>query len=424
MPASDAPGAPRLLVNGTIHSTSEPYAEAAVVEDGVVAWVGSDETAEVMRDERFSLVDLDRALVAPAFVGWVGRRLSPEISSEVAEALDAAAATGYGAVRLSLELEVGTLGDQDLSGLRNLLTEACRVAYAHPVSVYPVVRLEGLQLADAALPENSAALVALMKMLSDLDDVAGTSLALEVPIAALRKDAPETSELSAAELSHALSSISAFAAGAQRQLILDLENSVTGPVLPAEQWVELLATAKDHLRETGAVPAPQRPTVVVGFDTDERGLWERLLNLGLHIVFRSSGHLATALSVGVSVSAAPPEGQNPWALVAGHVHHPEGGVSVRAAFNAQVRAAYRALDGQNMTAGQLNPGSVATYAVWEAESLAVQTPDSRTAAWSTDVRARTPLLPYLDPADTAGERLPRLRATVVKGTELLPAGTV
>lgn len=69
-----------------------------------------------------------------------------------------------------------------------------------------------------------------------------------------------------------------------------------------------------------------------------------------------------------------------------------------------------------MTSAQLDPGARASYAIWEVDSLAVQTPDSRTAAWSTDVRARTPLLPYLD-----GQTLPRLISTVIDGVEVAPS---
>lgn len=71
---TDTAPAPRLLTNGTIHSTAEPYAESMLVEEGLIAWVGAEDTAERFaggRGEGLVQQDLDRALVAPAFVGWV-----------------------------------------------------------------------------------------------------------------------------------------------------------------------------------------------------------------------------------------------------------------------------------------------------------------------------------------------------------------
>ena len=51
------------------------------------------------------------------------------------------------------------------------------------------------------------------------------------------------------------------------------------------------------------------------------------------------------------------------------------------------------------TSGVLAPGAPATFAVWDAPGdLAVQTPDARVAAWSTDPRAGVPVLP--DPTTT------------------------
>ncbi|HEY4614640.1 MAG TPA: hypothetical protein VIG75_04160, partial [Citricoccus sp.] len=60
-----------LYVNGTIHSTSDPYATALLVDSGSVAWVGADDTAEQMlrrSGDGWQVVDLDGALVVPAFV--------------------------------------------------------------------------------------------------------------------------------------------------------------------------------------------------------------------------------------------------------------------------------------------------------------------------------------------------------------------
>ncbi|MBB5118254.1 amidohydrolase [Streptomyces eurocidicus] len=66
----DMPGhEPRtvLLRNGTVHSPADPFATAMVVERGGVAWVGSEGAADSFADGVDEVVDLDGALVTPAF---------------------------------------------------------------------------------------------------------------------------------------------------------------------------------------------------------------------------------------------------------------------------------------------------------------------------------------------------------------------
>lgn len=57
-----------LLVGGVVHSPADPFATALLVEDGVVAWVGTDGAADTHRDAVDEVVELDGALVTPAFV--------------------------------------------------------------------------------------------------------------------------------------------------------------------------------------------------------------------------------------------------------------------------------------------------------------------------------------------------------------------
>ncbi|HUX71724.1 MAG TPA: amidohydrolase family protein [Cellulomonadaceae bacterium] len=57
-----------LYRHGAIHAPSEPFAEAVLVADGVVVWLGTDDTASGLADSADEVVDLDGALVAPAFV--------------------------------------------------------------------------------------------------------------------------------------------------------------------------------------------------------------------------------------------------------------------------------------------------------------------------------------------------------------------
>ncbi|MGW7419565.1 amidohydrolase [Streptomyces sp. NPDC054813] len=56
-----------LLRRGEVHSPADPFATAMVVERGQVAWVGSEGAADAFADGADEVVDLDGALVTPAF---------------------------------------------------------------------------------------------------------------------------------------------------------------------------------------------------------------------------------------------------------------------------------------------------------------------------------------------------------------------
>ena len=62
------PVAATLYRNGVIHSPTDPFAEAILVADGQVAWMGSDDTVHAVIDGADEVVDLGGALVTPAFV--------------------------------------------------------------------------------------------------------------------------------------------------------------------------------------------------------------------------------------------------------------------------------------------------------------------------------------------------------------------
>ena len=57
-----------LFRNGIIHSPADAFAEALLVDDGVVAWLGADDTADGFAARADRVIDLDGALVAPGFV--------------------------------------------------------------------------------------------------------------------------------------------------------------------------------------------------------------------------------------------------------------------------------------------------------------------------------------------------------------------
>ncbi|ALU40158.1 amidohydrolase [Kocuria flava] len=162
-------------------------------------------------------------------------------------------------------------------------------------------------------------------------------------------------------------------------------------------------------------------SVQPGFDAawgGPGGLYEQRLGPG-----RAAGMnpLAAFHRAGVPVtlgSDAPVVGLSPWETVRACLAHHDPGqrISARAAFLASTRGAWRAARTPDPMQGQLAPGTPATFAVWDVEALVVQQAEGTGAAWSTDPRARTPLLPALDT-----DRLPECRRTVLDGVELYRA---
>ncbi len=105
---------------------------------------------------------------------------------------------------------------------------------------------------------------------------------------------------------------------------------------------------------------------------------------------------------------------NPWATIRAATRHqtPTSAVSMRAAFSAATRGAWRAGGVRDGVTGTLVPGAPASYAVWETDESEVSAPDNAVQRWSTDPRSRVPALPRLG---TEG-RLPQCRQTVHRGS--------
>jgi predicted amidohydrolase YtcJ len=133
---------------------------------------------------------------------------------------------------------------------------------------------------------------------------------------------------------------------------------------------------------------------------------------------RAMNPFASLYSAGVPVcfgSDSPVTPLRPWSSVRACVehHNEDERISARAAFLGHTRAGWRAAKYPNPMAGQLVPGAPASFAVWEVEELMVQVADGRVQSWSTDPRARTPLLPALDTGSD-----PVCLQTVKDGSEL------
>ncbi|MFW0774801.1 amidohydrolase [Paenarthrobacter nitroguajacolicus] len=144
------------------------------------------------------------------------------------------------------------------------------------------------------------------------------------------------------------------------------------------------------------------------------GVYEQRLG-GRH---KTMNPFASFYASGVPVafgSDSPVTPLRPWSSVRACLEHsnPEQRISARAAFLGHTRAGWRATRNRNPLMGQLVPGAPASFAVWEVDELMVQVADSRVQSWSTDPRARTPLLPALDTGSD-----PRCLQTVREGHEL------
>jgi predicted amidohydrolase YtcJ len=158
------------------------------------------------------------------------------------------------------------------------------------------------------------------------------------------------------------------------------------------------------------------------------GMYARRLGSGRAALLNPLSLLASA---GVPIafgSDAPVTSIDPWATVRAASHHqtPGSAISVRAAFAAATRGAWRAGGVRDGVSGTLVPGAPASYAVWEGTGgqersdsgkhleLDVSAPSDSVQRWSTDPRSRVPALPRLDP----GAPLPHCRQTVHRGVVL------
>ena len=126
--------------------------------------------------------------------------------------------------------------------------------------------------------------------------------------------------------------------------------------------------------------------------------------------------LALLASQGVPLafgSDSPVTSMNPWETVRAATLHqtPASAISMRAAFAAATRGAWRAGGVRDGVTGTIVPGAPASYAVWETDELEIAAPDNAVQRWSTDPRSRVPALPRLGVDDP----LPRCRQTVHRG---------
>ncbi|WP_330446613.1 amidohydrolase family protein [Kocuria rhizophila] len=385
----------RVWTNGSVYSPADPFATAILTEGPTVAWVGSDDAARAMAGPGAEVGDLRAAVVTPAFVAHCR---VPDPGAPAASL--PGTAQGYSAVEL-LGADLEALADaaarvraDGARALPVLVRAATGDADIDPSALpSPALGLElpgghhGAELA-ATVREHlqactRAGIQAVLVLGSDASDGQGAATSQQLPGGAA---GPDTGHV---------------------------PGEVTGPAEDASGVVDTVLDAVAEAAErVGERAFRARGHRLVGVGALREEQCERLATLGLTLSCHAGAAPLRDLSrAGVPVTLISAQ-DNPWRTVKAALEAPHERLrtSARAAFLAMTRGAWRAHPGSAPLAGQLAPGAEATLAVWDAESVVVQQAQGTGASWSTDPRARTPVLPALDDS-----RLPRCEATVVAG---------
>ena len=352
----------------------------------------------------------------------------PERAGFQKAALSAAAATGIVAVAEMAAPHIGPAEDlRQLLGLEGSLGSA---------PLPQVLGYWGQAVADEAQAREEAARFEgrLLGLAGDLNidgSIGARTAALRSPY----EDAPGTGTmfLSAEEAGAHLAAVTAAGLQGGFHVIGDagLDTALEALRIAAASVGEEAVRARHHrlehveLTDDHAIAEMVRYGVTAGLQPVFDALWggtgglyqQRLGATRAGSMNRTASLLAAGVPVAFG-SDSPVTPMDPWAAVRAAVmhHNRSERVSARAAFIASTRAGWRAAGSGNPMLGQLGPGTPASFAVWEVEELMVQAADPTVQAWSTDPRARTPLLPALDT-----EARPRCLQTVHHGVELFRA---
>lgn len=319
-----------LYRNGVVHSASHPFAQALVVEGGVITWLGDEDTAD--RTSVDETVDLDGALVAPAFV-----------DAFVGTTVDTAAAAASGVVSVH-----GVVGDASSEPEVGDLAPGGLVAYGRTAR-------DGRMAIELAASDDAA-------------------------------------------LARALSE--ATAAGVSALLVASAPHDET-------RAAAALTAVAAHLDAPAVARAGHR---IVGLTSLADPVGGELARLGVRATFLPPAlPLASAAALGIPTSVGGLSA-DPWGVILQClVQEPEGErVSARAAFRAATRGGWRAAGHDDV--GELHPGAPAHLALWRAHHLGVQGPRT---TWSSDARAGTPLLPFVEPDEPRPTCVRTVRAGVV-----------
>lgn len=372
----------RIFVDGSVYSPVDPYATAMLVEDGFVRWVGSDSGARSIADESATITELDGALLTPAFA----RALAPVAGKEAPEILDylqAYRAAGY---------HTHTV----LAGMEDVPDLVSALSYYSAEHGTPDIRLI-LNATGIETDELISAIKALRPLTEGERSVKGLQL---VGISVAPTEAPSAAQV--AEDAALLLSIDASAgfttaadaALAVREtrpwLSIRLDAAIStlqGPI--TDEHLTQLAEARINLGLSVCEPEEETTNDTVQALLAHAGGEARE---SVASVARRANAAGTSIALGSDTQLYAP---GAWSLIRELVND-ENGISARSAFAALTRGVYRLAHEENPFTGQLTPDTPAFVAQWRVEALMVQAPDSRVASWSTDPRARIPLLPVLE----------------------------
>lgn len=353
-----------MYVNGSVYSPVDPFATAILVDGDTVAWLGSDHGAQAMAGEGTRVVDVAGAVLTPTFVAH--QRVTGSGSLVTAS-------QGYGAVELLSE---------DPTALRDATAHATDSGLvALPVLLRPVTKV------------------------AEIDTVAAPRPCLGMEI-----DPAQDHESQVAAVTAHLVACSE----ARYQAVVVCENRAEqiGEAAPSSGIDAVLEAAQRATDTVGERAFRSRGHRIVGVGELSDEQCESLARHALSVSSRPGAAPLTALArAGVPVTLMT-AAENPWQAVKDALEaiEPRHRTSARAAFLALTRGVWRAQRDARPLAGQLAPGSEASVAMWDAQSLMVQQAQGTGASWSTDPRARTPALPALD-----DPRLPACERTLVSG---------
>lgn len=392
-----AGGAPVLLSRADVHS--------AVVSTSFARVAGLVGTSGWADDGRLTGEAHHRALEA------VGTALRADRGRLQEVALRAAAAQGIASLH-----EHSTAQLDDVGGLAELLERTRDAAEGLPLVVG--YRAQLCATADE-VRELLDAVPGLTGVGGDLcvdGSVGSRTAALRAPYADLPPGDADRGvlQLTAEEVAAHVLAVTAAGTQAAFHVIGDraMDEVVAGLTVAADRGgLAAVGAGRHRLEHAEMVDAPALAAMVLlgvvasvqpAFDArwgGPGGMYERRLGAGRAAAMNPLADLAAAgvpLALG---SDSPVTPFDPWgAVLAAITHHDPGQrISARAAFRAHTRGGWRAARLDHTGAGEIRLGAPASLAVWRAESLAVQAPDGRLAAWSTDPRAGTPLLPELGP---------------------------
>lgn len=370
---------PVLYRRGSVYTTVDPGASALIAEGSQVVWVGSEQAADSLQDDRMRVVELDGRLITPAFV-------DSSVDLRRAGSPARAASLGLGAL-----VHTAAAAAED-EGLQEWI-EAARSGTGPRILLWPT-------LASPAADDGSAGDADVETAVAEL-----RAACEDVPLVGLRRQIGEGRSAEAAGFAASAGRAGlhpALAVSDRAGLAAALEGLESIAAAEGERAVHALGVRIDLIGAVDLAGANLERiaacAATVCLDPSSQAPVAELYRQGIPVVWGTGG--------------AALDG---WEAVRSLMRHPDPQqrISARAAFVAATRGAWRALGGGHPLAGQLASGTPATYAVWEVEALMVQQAEGTGASWSTDPRARTPLLPALE-----DEAAPRCTQTVVDGRSL------